>query len=457
MDESPTSCLLLLDLPQSALCGINLLSFTTTPRFKGIKNLPPGWHFAFISSTSSLSVRHGAWFHVSEATSGPPELFVKRWDANKETFAPEDSEAELLRWRANLGSIYREGLTPYRQTASKDAEDPNEEDTSSDWTALTSSLSSMLLTRITGSSIPNHWALTSASSAEKDMDAIPGLSLESSAALNPERALTFLPIDLRRTWREGATGRERTTAAQDRSWALNDIITNYCGDRREEDILGEMQFCFIMVLTLNNHSCLEQWKRILGLVMTCRDAIPQRPTFFTRFLRLLRLQLRRSADAEGGGLFDLSDSGAPLLKQLVRKFKANLGQLLGSEAKQDVSDEIEELEDYLKDEYGWDMNESILTSGRVQLEDGEEVELEMDRSNIQADDEEDESGEYAPTVVELTEEQRKEFGGEPITNGDHLPVRLKRGSAVSQEVQDDTSDEEGNIGDEEDEDDDPRY
>lgn len=456
MNESPTTCLLLLDLPQSALCGIDLLSFTTTPRFRGIKNLPPGWHFAFVSSTSSLSVRHGAWLRVSESGSSLPELFVKRWDAGKETFAPEENDAELLRWRANLGSIYREGLTPYRQTASKDAEDPDEEDTSNDWTALTSSLSPALLTRITGSAMPNHWSLTSASSAEKDLDSIPGLSSESSAALNPERALTFLPIDLRRTWREGATGRERTTAAQDRSWALNDIVNNHCAERRKEDILGEMQFCFIMVLTLNNHSCLEQWKRILGLVLTCRDAIPQRPTFFTRFLRLLRLQLRRSADAEGGGLFDLSDSGAPLLKQLVRKFKSNLAQLPGSEAKQDVSDEIEALEDYLKDEYGWDMNESILMSGRVQLEDGEEVELELDRTNRQADDEDEESGEYAPTVVELTEEQRREFGSEPIANGDHLPVRLKRDGGVSQEVQEDSPDEEGNIGDEE-ENDDPRY
>ena len=72
------------------------------------------------------------------------------------------------------------------------------------------------------------------------------------------------------------------------------------------DVLGELQFCFLMILTLNNYSCLEQWKRILELVFTSIEAIKRWPDFFVRFLSTLRLQLQHCQDVEGG-LIDLSD------------------------------------------------------------------------------------------------------------------------------------------------------
>jgi A1 cistron-splicing factor AAR2 len=48
METADSSALLLLDLPQGALAGIDILSFTTTPRFRGVKNIPDGVHFAFV-------------------------------------------------------------------------------------------------------------------------------------------------------------------------------------------------------------------------------------------------------------------------------------------------------------------------------------------------------------------------------------------------------------------------
>ena len=213
---SQTHCVLLLNLPPHALAGIDLLSFTTTPRFHGVKNVPPGLHFIFAASDSSLSVRHGAWFYVSPGT-GPPQVFVKRWDDENQELIAEKSQTEVLRWRANLGSIWKDGLTPYRQTvhSGDTAEDEAAED-SADWAELTSRITPTLLSRITGLN-PDHWTLTSASSAAQDADSIPGLET-SNSALRPEKELRFLPIDLRRTWREGATGEERSEAAQDRSW-----------------------------------------------------------------------------------------------------------------------------------------------------------------------------------------------------------------------------------------------
>lgn len=116
MDPSSiNNCVLLLDLPPNALAGIDLLSFTTSPRFQGIKNLPPGLHFVFAATSATLSSRNGAWFYVTPG-SGSPQVFVKKWDQTTEDLIAETAQAEVLRCKANLGSIWKDGLTPYRQT-----------------------------------------------------------------------------------------------------------------------------------------------------------------------------------------------------------------------------------------------------------------------------------------------------------------------------------------------------
>jgi A1 cistron-splicing factor AAR2 len=398
-----THCVLLLDLPASALGGIDLLSFTTTPRFKGVKNLPPGLHFVFASSDAAVSVRHGAWFYVSPGT-GAPQVFIKKWDPATEDLVAETSQAEVLRWKANLGSIWKDSLTPYRQTIqSGDSSEDNEAvEESTDWGQLTSRINPSLLSRITGLN-PDHWSLSSASSASQDLETIPGLESSNSVS---EKELHFLPIDLKRTWREGATGRERTEAAQDRSWALGDVIEKHCkaGDARtsEDEVLGELQFCFLMVLTLNNNSCLEQWKRLLTLLFTCRQAVEQRTHLYIELLKTLRLQLSHCGDMEAG-MFDLNDQGGGFLKPLLRKFRKVLDDSEG-EWRVRVVEEFDELQDFLKDVFGWELGDSFVKRGMLELEDGERVEME-----VNGVDEEDETGEFAPTIVDLTPDQMREL------------------------------------------------
>jgi A1 cistron-splicing factor AAR2 len=398
-----THCVLLLDLPPSALGGIDLLSFTTTPRFRGVKNLPPGLHFVFASSDAALSLRHGAWFYVSPG-SGAPQVFVKRWDPTTEELVAEKSQTEVLRWRANLGSIWKDSLTPYRQTvhSGDTAEDEDAVEESTDWPNLTSRITPSLLSRICGLN-PDHWSLTSASSALQDLETIPGLESSSSNDY-PEKELQFLPIDLKQTWRKGATGRERTEAAQDRSWALGDLIDKHCKGKdmrvREHEVLGELQFCFLMVLTLNNNSCLEQWKRLLSLLFTCREAIRERLRLFIELLQVLRLQLSHCADIEAG-IFDMNENGGGFLKPLLTKFRKVLDDYEGK-WKADVVDEFDELQDFLKEEFGWELDDSFVKRGMLELEDGERVEMDVNGA-----DKDDETGEYAPTVVELSPEQMK--------------------------------------------------
>lgn len=351
------------------------------------------------------------------------DVFIWKWDPDSETLLPlkGDNDAEkqeAMRYKANLGGVWQSGgLFRYRSRvpttpangrvpAQDDYDEEDEEEGRRDWAGLTAYLFPELLLRIVGRPDIDvdgrpRWMVTSSSTAGRDTEHIPGLSSPGpeSARGDEECEFSFLPVDLKITWREGAVGRERTEAARDRSWALGDIVTRYAdagGERAgEAQILGELQFTFLMVLTLMNYSCLQQWKRLLGLLLTCRSAIKDRELFLRDVLRLLLLQLKRCDDLEGGFFEVDSDEGGEFLRKLLIKFSASVGEVVGG-AESAVKVELAKLEDWVKSEFGWELqHESFVRRGMLQLEDGEQVEMEM------SDDEDEETGEYAPLVVDL--------------------------------------------------------
>ena len=196
-------------------------------------------------------------------------------------------------------------------------------------------------------------------------------------------------------------------------------------------ILGELQFCFLVLLTLNNWSCLEQWKRLLTLIFTCKSAVPTHPDLFIRAIATLRLQLMHCKDAEGG-LIDLADEGGSLLKSLLTRFRKGLESLPRIEEVQGVLDELDDLEAYLRDEHGWKFGGSFVKSGTLDLEDGEQV-----RMDTTAYDEDDETGEYAPQIVDLSPEQARLLGVEDATD---LRTKLRE-TTLSAEAGSDSDDE----------------
>lgn len=458
---SPSPTILLPNLPAKTFVGIDLITFSSTPNFHGIRDLPEGWHFLYTGATESSSLRSGGWFHVGEFDAGAwlnggfdrallahrsPQVpdttvFIWKWNAETETLVPlkgdDDTERqEIMRRKANLGAVFQSGgLFRYRSRMASQSRaegggaergDGGDDEGRREWRMLTDRISPSLLSRILGSPEVDadgrpRWTVTSASTASRDADNIPGLSRTGhgcggdgdddteSANKHPweqEMELSFLPVNLQRTWREGAIGRERTEAAQDRSWALGDLIHRFSGttaelakgdDRLgETQILGELQFTFLMVLTMMNYSCLQQWKRLLNLILTCRNAIRARESFMADAIRLLLRQMKRCDDVEGG-LFDMDgDEGGEFLRKLLTKFKLHVDDVIG-ETDSMVKNELEDLENWVKNEYNWELRrEAIVRRGMVRLEDGEEVELEINDG-----DEDDETGEYAPVVVDL--------------------------------------------------------
>ncbi|KAJ6002437.1 hypothetical protein N7451_004984 [Penicillium sp. IBT 35674x] len=460
----PSPTILLPHLPPKTLVGIDLITFTSTAKFHGIRDLPGGWHFLYTGTTESFSLRSGAWFYIGDINAigyghnesalvphkakndrnNGPEIYIWKWSADTEslTSLKDDSDAdcqEAMRHKANLGAIWQSGgLFRYRSRVSKsmvanaeaakdgepaqlEYDEESEESGRKDWRRLTDRILPDILTRMIGN--PNYdvdgqpkWMVTSASTANRDADHIPGLDPQKvgedgvpETMGEQEREFGFLPIDLKHTWREGAIGRERTEAAQDRSWALGDLMDRFSrykhpvtgeivSDRElgEAHVLGELQFTFLMVLTMMNYSCLQQWKRLLELVLTSRAAIVDKEGFMSEFVALLLRQLKRCDDVEGG-LFEMDgDDGGAFLRDLLKRFRRFVYQAVEEDKGSLVKKELSKLESWVKEEYDWELtHEAIVKRGMIQLEDGEEVEIDMDDN-----DEDEETGEYAPMIVD---------------------------------------------------------
>ncbi|KAK5092945.1 hypothetical protein LTR70_005191 [Exophiala xenobiotica] len=434
MASSPT--IIFINLPHKTFVGIDLTSFNSSPNFHGITNLPPGLHFIYTGTDTSLSIRHGRWLNIEGPRPGPHVLHWNNDLEHLELLSPDTTTAQEVSRR--LPELHRRGLIDYHalkdasakqaksQSASLHAADEDEaesegenEEPEDPWPTLTSHISPRLLNRVlTPHDQTTDWTLTSISSAPSDTEHIPGLSsVETQSALADTQTLNVLPVDLKQTWSVHAVGRQRTDMARDRSWYLSHLIealrtpTAASGDgdlsqqAAARELLGEVQFTFLMVLCLANYSCLEQWKRILSVLFTCRGALLKVEEYFVEAIRVLRVQLGRVEDVEGG-LFELADEmSSRWLRRLLRGFRTNVEEVFGdaSEEGMDKGSErgkglraaLGDLEEWLNERYGWEDESNVLRKGMIQLEDGEMVEVHMDGA-----DEEDETGDYAPVVVE---------------------------------------------------------
>ncbi|RMZ81988.1 hypothetical protein DV737_g2333, partial [Chaetothyriales sp. CBS 132003] len=362
------------------------------------------FHFLYASTDASLSIRHGLWLRIAEPRE--PVVHVFKWSGADECLLllPLNS-SEATAARSAIPSLRERGLVEYQALEDATADAAAKQDASpaaagaaapSDWRLLVSHVDDSVLNRI----LPADWTLTSVSSAPHDTEHIPGLShLEASSVLSGETKLSFVSVNLKQTWPTDAIGRERTDRARDRSWYLGHLIDSLVappGSHRSHgarQLLGELQFCFVMVLVLANYSCLEQWKRILSVILTSQAALGEIEAFFVEVLKLLKLQMAHVDDVDGG-LFELRDeSSSSWLRLLIRKFRGSVEE--GTKEAGPVWKELDSFEAFMKDHYSWESGRDWLKRGLIELEDGDKVELTVDGA-----DEDEETGEYAPVIVD---------------------------------------------------------
>lgn len=274
-----------LGVPVGTQFGIDMKSWATGEKFKGVKMIPPGIHFVYYSATN----KHGdvaprvGFMHDFKRS----EFVVKKWDSESEGISPvEVIDAEVARLKADLLNLDRY-LGPYPF------------DTYKKWKNLTNRITENHLSRLVPTSGLIRSALDlsaaerSASPKAKKRRSRPSTAEEKEDDLLPE--LTPLPgTELRLTplpsesYPKGSTPAEITKHSIDQSYTLEAMLSTY---ENICDLIGEVQFSFVCFLVGNSLEALDHWKMLVKLLCSCETAVSRRTQLYSHFIEALEAQL----------------------------------------------------------------------------------------------------------------------------------------------------------------------
>lgn len=320
-------------------------------------------------------------------------MISKAWDPTADTATLVDAPSSVkLEER-----VYVENLTPYRQ---------REEE----WRALSGGVRERTLERCLGEG----WECGTAGVSGMDYD----VGEEALMGFSPGGGgvdVMWTKVDLKVTWPAGTIGRERTEMANDRSWALNNLLHelasgNQEGEEAERELLGELQLSFIMSITLGSYSAMEQYRRILGLCLTSRTCVfHERRRLFEGLFETLLAQLGYVDGDFWAGFVDGGDGDENWLAKLLRRFGSGINEVVSEQRQVDPDKDsivrlFRDIESLTRRKFDWVLDRrDVVRRGLVQTEDGDMVELEL--AGL---DEEDETGEYAPVIVEEVVDEGEE-------------------------------------------------
>ncbi|CAK9150643.1 unnamed protein product [Ilex paraguariensis] len=278
--------LLLLDVPQYTLIGIDTQTFSVGPAFKGIKMIPPGPHFVFYSSSSrdghEFSPIIGFFIHAT-----PSEVIVRRWDQQEERLFKLPEEEEVRYSEAVKSLEFDRHLGPYSL------------ERYGDWKQLSNYITKSTIEHIE----PIGGEITVACESEMVVNS-PKTSMEevlaeqlksgkfSSLIDKPKRSGCYYTPIPRVIKHKGISGQELTNLNLDKTHLLESILNNdYGGD--EDLLLAELQFAFVAFLIGQSLEAFLQWKTLVSLLLGCTEApFHTRSRLFTKFIKAIYYQLK---------------------------------------------------------------------------------------------------------------------------------------------------------------------
>ncbi|KAI4307626.1 hypothetical protein L6164_030794 [Bauhinia variegata] len=268
--------LLLLDVPQYTLVGIDTQMFSVGPAFKGIKMIPPGPHFVYYSSSS----RDGKEF--SPITGffndiGPSEVIVRKWDQQEEKLVKVSEEEEERYCLAVKNLEFDRQLGPYNLSHY------------GDWKRLSNFITKSIIERlepiggdITVTCEKEMIRNTPKTEMEKALDKqLKASNLTTSIDGSQRKGCyyTTIPCVIKH---RGITGQELTALNHDKTQLLETLLVKDYGGS-EDLLLGELQFAFIAFLMGQSLEAFFQWKSLVSLLFGCIEAPFQtRSQLFTK-------------------------------------------------------------------------------------------------------------------------------------------------------------------------------
>ncbi|KAG6001532.1 hypothetical protein E4U43_001301 [Claviceps pusilla] len=401
---------IIIDLPDVFTVGYDALSFTAQ-HFGGVRDIPEGPHFFWVTHPSGVAARAGVWLLGSQSRD---RVHVVQWDKYNENLT-EALSSEARNHAENVPNIHAK-LIPYSDP-SKVGDAVGQLSASkidanlAIWTQLTTSITSSLLDRITGPQ-SGGWIVHTLDrgqgvvqfSAEVHLERlVPNKNLQ-------QRQLKFTFERTTRLFSLEARGSDRSLEAMDPTKYLLSRIEDPSNDLVHDDLVGELQFSFIVGMLLGNDACLDQWWfMVLKLLVKSHLLVEKQPLLAAALWRSLTAQITFGTKWLETTALDPEEQRCRELRIGLIIYKRRLEEFLQSNENLitpdhlGVSTAFSRLESALTD-LGWDLITDYVRRGILMLEDGEEVELEL--SELDA---EDERGEWAPEIVEL-DEHGHEFG-----------------------------------------------
>ncbi|KAJ4424113.1 hypothetical protein N0V82_001161 [Gnomoniopsis sp. IMI 355080] len=427
----------LLDLPPNSTVGCDAKAMGTgTSQFQGIRDIPPGPHFIWVSEPNAMS-RCGYWFL---ARPQPQQVVrVKQWDKFNEVLVTPASDFEARDMRDNVGTLLPQ-LVPYgtRDSGSgsvkekKEGKDDDDDDAALLWRQLTACISEKLLARVTGkkkAAAGGEWLVDTSDSAAGDEGGfLPHAAgnkttTQTYQTLVGTGALNFLfpegDVDL-----HTATGLNKDPVP-DTSMDILRLLDTPGTGVTEADQIGELQFTFLTGLHLSNLACIEQWWHlILKVVLRAHKLVNLRPGLSLAFLTTLHSQMaynekyisspntknnnpshdaaepRHEYGGNGGGatsLLDIIPGNKRKLREALTLYKRRMNELLldlpgglVTPEQGQVGKAFVELEEWFW-KLGWDLRTDYVKARKG----GKGEEADDDPP-----DDEDED-EYKPVIVDL--------------------------------------------------------
>ncbi|KAM0901477.1 hypothetical protein ACQ4PT_020011 [Festuca glaucescens] len=275
--------LLLLDVPQHTILGLDTQVFSVGPRFKGIKMVPPGPHFVYYCSPS----RHRSEF-------APTAGF----------FLTAHPSEEIRYSEAVKRFEFDDHLGPYNL------------DTFGDWKQLSSYLSQSVIERLEpiGGEITialeTSW-MDRAPQTDMERRLMEQLREDKFAKISPAQPerrgcyYTTIPASVKH---KNISANELTLLNLDRTSLLESVLAKSYQDQ-EDLLLGELQFSFIAFMMGQSLEAFMQWKALVSLLLSCSEAARKLKT-------LLETTFGWDLENSAANLIDEDDEFAPVIVEM---------------------------------------------------------------------------------------------------------------------------------------------
>ncbi|KMZ68911.1 AAR2 protein family [Zostera marina] len=356
------STLLLLDVPQGTLVGLDTQVFITGPIFKGIKMIPPGPHFIYYCSSNREGKEFSPIFGFFVTTSYS-EVIVRKW-SNQEERLVKFSEEEELRYSAAVKHLeFDKQLGPYPLEHFKK------------WKNFSNYITENTIERLEpiGGEISVAYESCPIKTNHQETMEINAEQLKNNKlstpvgeSKKPGCCYTYIPRFIKR---KDTTQEELTTLNLDKTSLLEIILKNNFGDS-DDLLLGELQFSFIAFLMGQSLEAFYQWKALVSLLFSCTHApLHTRTRMFTKFIRVLYFQLRHACSSDGKASVGGSEKGISFflddcwfskdifLYRLCKEFIFLIEEATAIDG--DLLSRTKKLKKLLETSFGWDFQYSL--------------------------------------------------------------------------------------------------